>query len=169
MISVKYAIIIAIGAFASGSFFASPVPQAIASTIANDVQCSGCVGTSDLAGNAVTSAKIKNGEVKAIDIATDAVGASELQGVTKLIFKLCSFSDPASLSPGFGTVADCAVPGATTADRVIATNSGSGDNCFAVTNAKVISADLVRVTLRNVCAASDLLGSATIAIIVFNT
>src|SRR5574338_587180 len=97
MISTKLASIIAIAAFAGGSLFAPPVQQAIAAVIATDVQCTGCVGSSDLAGNAVTAAKIKDGEVKAAEIAAnavgsseiaaDAVGANEIQGVTKLMFQ----------------------------------------------------------------------------------
>src|SRR6185503_5972321 len=106
MISLKYALIMAVGAFAAGSFFASPLPQAIAAVIATDVQCTGCVGTPDLAGSAVTNAKLANGAVNSAkiadnsitaadiganavgvsEIATDAVGAAELQGVTKLLF-----------------------------------------------------------------------------------
>src|ERR1044071_5116857 len=93
MISIKIVSIIAIGAFAAGSLFAPPVQQAIAAVIATDVQCTGCVGTSDVAGNAITATKIKDGEVKAAEIATDAVGGAELQGVTKLLFGVCGTSE----------------------------------------------------------------------------
>jgi|GEM_PF-2510756 hypothetical protein len=65
-------------AFAAGAFFTSPVPQAIAAVIATDVQCTGCVGTSDLAGNAVTAAKIKDGEVKTADIGSSAVTSAKI-------------------------------------------------------------------------------------------
>src|SRR4026209_2465491 len=73
MISVKIASIIAVAAFAVGGFILSPVPQAIAAVIATDVQCTGCVGTTDIAGNGVTAAKIKDGEVKTAEIGTGAV------------------------------------------------------------------------------------------------
>ena len=66
-------------AFVAGSFFASPELRAYASTIANDVICTGCVGTADLAGNAVTSAKIKDGEVKSEDIALSAIGSARIK------------------------------------------------------------------------------------------
>lgn len=79
MISVRIATIIAIAAFAIGAFVMSPVPQAIAAVIATDVQCTGCVGTADLAGNAVTSVKIKDGEVKTDDIAAGAVGSLRIK------------------------------------------------------------------------------------------
>src|SRR5574338_1164524 len=78
MISTKLASIIAIAAFAGGSLFAPPVQQAIAAVIATDVQCTGCVGSSDLAGNAVTSAKIKDGQVKASDLAGNAVTSAKI-------------------------------------------------------------------------------------------
>jgi hypothetical protein len=79
MISTKIASIIAAAAFAAGSFFAPPVQQAIAAVIATDVQCTGCVGTADLAGNAVTSAKIKDQEVKTEDIAMNAIGSARIR------------------------------------------------------------------------------------------
>src|SRR5574338_302778 len=99
MTSVKIASILAVAAFAAGSFLASPVQQAIAAVIATDVQCTGCIGTSDVAGSTVTSAKIKDGEVKAADIATDAVGAAEIQGVTKLLFGQCAPTSSEATTP----------------------------------------------------------------------
>lgn len=78
MISTKYTAIIAVTAFISGSFLASPELRAYASTIANDVICTGCVGTADLGGNAVTAAKIKDGEVKTTDIGNGAVNSAKI-------------------------------------------------------------------------------------------
>lgn len=66
-------------AFVAGTFLASPELRAYASTIANDVICNGCVGTADLAGNAITSAKIKDGEVRTDDIAAGAVGSLRIK------------------------------------------------------------------------------------------
>ena len=79
MVSVRIATFIAIAAFAAGGFVMSPVPQAIAAVIATDVQCTGCVGTADMAGNAITSVKIKDGEVKTDDIAAGAVGSLRIK------------------------------------------------------------------------------------------
>jgi hypothetical protein len=45
---------------------------------ATDLICGGCVGTSDLANNAVTSAKIGAGQVGASDIANSAVTSSKI-------------------------------------------------------------------------------------------
>src|SRR5574338_614047 len=114
MTSVKIASIPAVPAFAAGSFLASPVQQAIAAVIATDVPCTGCIGTSDVAGNAITAVKIKDGEVKAAEIATDAVGAAEIQGVTKLAFASCHPDEAVgkTATPGGVLVALCSVGGA---------------------------------------------------------
>jgi len=178
MISVKYASIFAVAAFAAGSFLAPPVQQAIAAVIATDVQCTGCVGTTDLAGNGVTSAKIKDGEVttndiavsaigsarikdndvKAQDIATDAVGAAELQGVTKLIFAQCETSSiigQKALEGGL-IIARCTVNGADTDDSVLASMGGGfTDFCFDTGRAYVESSNTVAVWLRDHCETPD--------------
>jgi hypothetical protein len=77
MISLKMGLVMA-AMFAAGSFLAPPVQQAIAAVIATDVQCTGCVGPSDLAGNSVTSAKIKDGEVKAADLGSNSVNSGKI-------------------------------------------------------------------------------------------
>lgn len=168
MISVKYAVIMALGAFAAGSFFASPLPEAIASTIANDVICNGCVGTSDLAGNAVTASKIKDSEVKAAEIATDAVGASELKGVTKLIFAECTLSfdddDIVGSQTFIGTT--CDVPGADGNDKVIV--SKNANRCFEILYADA-GQDGVALAFKNDCNSAAGFGTATISIIVYDT
>src|ERR1051325_7178516 len=124
MISVKIASIMAIAAFVAGSLFAPPVQQAIAAVIATDVQCTGCVGTSDVAGSAITAAKIKDGEVKAAEIATDAVGAAEIQGVTKLMFGRCvltSAESSISIDPGTFLGINCTISGVALGDTAVAT------------------------------------------------
>ena len=145
MVSPRIATFIAIAAFAAGGFVMSPVPQAIAAVIATDVQCTGCVGTADLAGNAITSAKIKDGEVKtddiavsavgsarikdndvkAQDLAPDSVGGSELQGVSKLIFVDCSISDTNSYNTNQGNARHCTAAGAYYDDRAVVSNNGN--------------------------------------------
>ena len=67
MISPKIFGIGIVAALVAGSFLAPPVQQAIAVVIATDVQCTGCVGTPDVAGNAITAVKIKDSEVKAAE------------------------------------------------------------------------------------------------------
>ena len=178
MISVRIATIIAVAAFAAGGFAMSPVPQAIAAVIATDVQCTGCVGTADLTGNAVTSVKIKDGEVKtddiavsavgsarikdndvkAQDLAPDSVGGSELQGVAKLLFAQCNTSDVVglpALDGGF-IITRCSVSGADTDDSVIATlNGGTSDFCFDAGRAYVESSNVVAVMIRDYCETPD--------------
>src|ERR1051325_4266478 len=123
MISLKMGLAMA-AMFAAGSFLAPPVQQAIAAVIATDVQCTGCVGTSDVAGNAITAAKIKDGEVKAAEIATDAVGAAEPQGVTKLLFGQCvltSAESSISIDPGTFLGINCTISGVALGDTAVAT------------------------------------------------
>jgi len=157
-----------VAAFAAGSFFSSPVPAAIAAVIATDVQCAGCVGTSDLAGNAVTAPKIKDGEVKAAEIATDAVGASEIKGVSKLIFSECTQPYSASISPGQEAIIYCTVTGASPGDSIVAARSDGINGCFDITNAWVFSSNTVQVRLNNVCIGSASPGpSITVSIVAY--
>ena len=179
MISTRIALIIAAAAFAAGSFLAPPVQQAIAAVIATDVQCTGCVGTSDVAGNAITAAKIKDNEVKAAEIATnavgsseiatDAVGAAELQGVTKLLFQECAITtEVASFTYGPGILLGylCTVAGADSDDFAIATWRAAG-TCFDVSSVEP-GEGAVRVWLRNECPVNSQPGMNSISIMVFD-
>ena len=160
MISSRIAIVIAVGAFVAGSFFASPVPAAIAAVIATDVQCTGCVGTSDLAGNAVTAAKIKDNEVKAPEIATDAVGAAEIIGVTKMLFVQCaadSFVGTLTLAPESGAEVICKISGVDPDDSAFA-QQNSGSSCFGVRKVHT-DTDLVSVAIWNECTANAQVGT----------
>jgi|GEM_PF-807333 len=195
MISTRIAIVIAVGAFAAGSFFAPPVQQAIAAVIATDVQCTGCVGTTDIAGNGVTAAKIKDGEVKtaeigtgavtngkiannsvgtlkiidesvaAVDIGPDAVGASEIMGVSKLLFVGCKLTDNTSRGTNQGNNAYCSAPGAYYDDRVIVTNNGN----FCYVMEAIATQDNVTVHYTNICSSLSPLGTVDVSIIVFKT
>lgn len=154
--------------------------RAYASTIANDVICTGCVGTSDLAGNAVTAGKIKDNEVKAAEIAsgavgaselaTDAVGAAELQGVTRLLFAQCSLNNAEQnmlLGEGAGFAKSCQVNGVDGDDTAVAIVTAGG-SCIGVTRADALT-NSVSVFIRNMCI-SDTIPEpgAAIAIIVFD-
>src|SRR6185503_21233677 len=149
MISLKYAIVMAVGAFAARSLFAPPVQQAIAAVIATDVQCTGCVGTSDLAGNAVTAAKIKDNEVKAAEIAANSVGASEIIGVSKLIFAECAASESSMVNPNTVVAVSFNVPGADIDDMVTATINTGGSR-FEIFH-PIGMANSVSIGLRNDC------------------
>ena len=157
---------VVMGSFVVGAFLASPELRAYASTIANEVTCSGCVGTSDLASNAVTSAKIKDGEVKAAEIAANAVGASELQGVTKLQFTSCSVSNPTTFPAGIiYNPSGCIVSGLTSSDRVIVTKE-HGNTCWVV-SAAVPREGYVDIYLMNACDTTQTLGTVTFSVIVY--
>jgi hypothetical protein len=106
----------------------------------------GCVGTSDVAGNAITAVKIKDSEVKAAEIttgavganeiATDAVGGSELQGVNKLLFGECVLNFASNVGPEGIDSENCLIDGANSDDFAIATlrapNHGSIDVTFTI-------------------------------------
>jgi hypothetical protein len=157
-------------AIVAGVFFTSPVPQAIAAVIASDVVCTGCVGTSDLAGNAVTAAKIKDGEVKAAEIAADAVGASELQGVSKILFGKCPLTSTqanAPVTPGGTQPLTCNIQGVDGNDAVVAILNG-GSSCFDVSQA-FPSTNAVNVYVRNECDVTISVGSSNgVSVIVFD-
>jgi len=185
VISVKYTSIIAIAAFAAGSFFAPPVQQAIAAVIATDVQCTGCVGTADLAGNAVTSPKIKDGEVKtediavsaigsarikdndvkAQDLAPDSVGASEVQGVSKLIFGTCTFNGQSSIPEGSLAGNACFISGVAPGDKVSVTKE-NGNACFAIVNS-IAQTGSVLINYGNVCTTTQNAGTMTFSVIAY--
>lgn len=173
--------------FMAGAFLASPDLRAYASTIANDVICTGCVGTSDIAGNAITSAKIKDGEVKtadiangaansakivdnsitAADLAPDSVGGSELQGVTKLLFGECVFNSAVGLGPGTLITFTCAISGVDGDDFAVATLR-AGNGCYEVAKATPFDGGSVLVSLRNECPTTQTTGAGTIAVIVYD-
>jgi hypothetical protein len=169
MVSAKIASIIAVAAFATGTFFTSPVQEALAAVIATDVQCTGCVGSSDLAGNAVTAAKIKDGEVKAAEIATDAVGAAELAGVTKLLFGECAITSNAQIIGGGVTSPSCAISGVDPDDRAIAILNHS-DSGFICLNISAANPDVgeVFVIIKNGCTNPVTPGTVKIGIMVYD-
>jgi hypothetical protein len=170
MVSLKLASIVAIAAFAGGSLFAPPIQQAIAAVIATDVQCTGCVGSSDVAGSAITAAKIKDGEVKAAEIATDAVGAAELQGVTKLLYGQCVAStDEGNTLVGSGTllVINCSVKGVDQSDSAIASQN-SDNQCFKVSTVQPTTNTVV-VALVNDCSFGSTFGAGEkLSVIVYD-
>ena len=168
-----------VAAFAAGTFIASPLPAAIAAVIATDVQCAGCVGTSDLAGNAVTAVKIKDGEVKATEIATnavgsseigtDAVGAAEIQGVTKLLFAHCKTSGNQNTTPvasGGLMGVTCSINGVD-ADDTSAAAMSSGNTCFGLMEAST-NTNVVNVYVRNFCPQPETIGQGEFGIIVYD-
>ena len=70
VVSVGYIIALAVLA---------PQQLADATTAATDLVCTGCVGTTDIASNAVTSGKIGSGQVHNADIGNNAVTNAKIQ------------------------------------------------------------------------------------------
>lgn len=138
-------------AFVAGSFVASPELRAFAANT---------VGSTDIINESILSEDIKNNQVKAADIATDAVGASELQGVTKLQFAKCDLTDGEAgtvVSAGFGVGVGCSISGVTADDQVMATPNYI-NSCFAATGV-VPQTGTVSVALMNTCNSSQEVGS----------
>ena len=137
--------------------------------IATDVQCTACVDTSDLACNAVTAAKIKDGEVKAAEIATDAVGAAEIQGVTKLLFGRCILTSAEaviSINPGITLAINYTISGFATGDTAVATFNQLS-SCFQVAQVNPNTGQ-VTVFLYNEFSTIQQPGSARIGVVVFH-
>jgi hypothetical protein len=71
------AVVVSAG-FIAGLAILAPQQLAEAAVTATDVICSGCVGTSDIADSAVTTAKIGSGQVGNSDLATDSVTTAKI-------------------------------------------------------------------------------------------
>lgn len=180
IMKVAYLGVIAVVAFIAGAFVASPELRAYAAatirsadivneTIRSEDIKNFEVKNSDIATDAITTSKINDGAVKSADIDTDAVGASELIGVTKLIFAECTTSGSASLIPPDAVIGDdCTVPvpGAAIGDKVIATEN-TGFDCFVIHIAWVDSPDHIAFNFFNVCSFPDILDPTEVSIIVY--
>src|ERR671918_1304581 len=71
------AVVISVGYIMALAILA-PQQLAEATAAATDLVCSGCVGTSDIADSAVTSAKIGSGQVANSDLASSAVTTTKI-------------------------------------------------------------------------------------------
>ena len=177
MISLKIGGII-VAAFVAGAFVASPELRAYAANtvgsgdiINNSIQSvdikDGQIMTVDLAQASVTNGKIKDGEVRAEEIATDAVGASELQGVTKLIFADCNV--PASTGgsgQGIQQTLYCPVAGVDPEDEVIVTDHQF--DCFPILSAYVADTSRVALVFGNICDGLYSRSAGHVSIIVYD-
>lgn len=130
------------------------------------------IGSNDLADNSVTtnqfSSKLADGAVTTNKIASDAVTADKISGISKLIFATCSIDFPPI--PAQKTLAGaCAVPGASEAsgDRVIVTDNGPDFNVY-VTGARVVGVDNVNIVLRNDGSTTTDVPALTFSILVFH-
>jgi hypothetical protein len=168
--------IVALVAFAMGIFLASPELRAFAAAMIDSTDIvdgsilsvdirNGEIRGPDLAGNSVTSGKIKDGEVKVADIGADAVGASELIGVSRLLFAECLFEDDVSRAPEEWYDVTCEVPGTVSGDRVVVSRT-TDFNCYDINGAYTTDGH-VHIKGRNDCSTSAALGKTWFSIIVF--
>ena len=177
MISVKYALVI-VAAFLAGSFFTPPVQQALAAVIATDVQCTGCVGAADLASSAVTTTKlasnsvnggkISDGTISAADLGPNSVRASEIKGVSKLIFASCTLTFPDNTFSAGGY--PCKVTGARPGDQVVATlhSNGSCSQSPLLFSTVIVNNDQVSLIMQNNSQCPNHITSVQASIIVYS-
>jgi hypothetical protein len=109
-------------------------------------------------------------EVKAAEIAADAVGGSEIQGVTRLLFGRCAAdSNEAShnVDPTKFLNVVCTIVGVELGDSVMATKN-SGNNCFEIERA-LPGSGTATVVLRNECTTQQHIGTpSSFSIVVFD-
>lgn len=152
-----YAIVAA--TFMAGAFLASPELRAYA--IAT-------ISSADIVNETIRSEDIKDGQIKAADIAANAVGASEIRGVSKLLFTECTVTNNGPSSPGANFIFSCIVPEAEGGDNAIATITGADNTCFAVT--RVLTFDQrVSVGVTNVCITNMAPGTMEFSVLVYKT
>jgi hypothetical protein len=160
MINLKMGGIIA-AAFIAGAFIASPELR---------VYAANTVGSSDIIDGSIQSVDIGNGQVKVADIGADAVGGSELIGVTKILFGQCKADSTEGtfvVGPGGDVDILCSISGVDADDSAIAMRN-SGNGCFEVYETRLES-NLVRVAIRNECSTNATVGTgADFSIIVFD-
>ncbi|HEY8140506.1 MAG TPA: hypothetical protein VIE86_05425 [Nitrososphaera sp.] len=160
MITYPKVLGIVIAAFVAGAFIASPELRAYAANT---------VGSSDIINESILSADLKNGEVKASDIATDAVGAAEIQGVTKLLFGQCkptSSQATVDVLNGFTLAIDCMISGVDSDDSAFA-DKNIGNQCFHIDTVDTQSGK-VRLLVTNQCGFTSQLGQAEFAVLVYD-
>jgi hypothetical protein len=170
-------------AFLAGAFIASSELRAFAANTVGSIDIidgaiqsidigNGQVKAADLGANSVTAIKILDGEVKAADIAADAVGASELQGVNKLLFGQCVLGDTdkaKEVSSGGILVIICNISGVDSDDTAVATLGHVSFSCFTLAKA-IPDTNRVILHITNYCSNPQNIGSTTapIGIIVFD-
>jgi len=128
------------------------------------------IGSADIIDESILSEDIKNGQVKASDIATDAVTADEIKGVSKLLFGQCSADSTegnVQVFAGDSLSVKCTITGTDDDDSAIAVKN-SGNNCFDIRTTST-DTDQVSVVFKNTCSNVAKLGIGTqISVIVYD-
>jgi len=169
MISLKIGGII-VAAFIAGAFVASPELRAYAantigssdiideSILSQDIKNgevknadlgSSAVTNSKIASSAVTTSKIADGTISAADLGPDSVGASEIKGVSKLIYAECTPPDIVIIQAHQDGVASCSISGVDSDDSIMV-QLNRNQACDIVTEAEPFT-DRVDLYLHNEC------------------
>jgi hypothetical protein len=140
-----------LGGYIAALAILAPEQLAEATVTASDVVCSGCVGTTDIADSAVTSAKIGSGQVANSDIANNAVGSAKI-GTGQVGNSDIADSAVTSAKIGSGQVANSDI--ATSAVTSSKISDTSGVRSVDIVNGQVTSADIADGTITSTDIAS---------------
>lgn len=100
-------------------------------------------------------------------IVTEAVGAYEIAGVSKLLFSSCSVSTDEAVELGNILYVIYFVDGAEPGDSVMASLNNSGNTCCEAVDASSTSTGIVTVALKNDCSGQENPTNGELSIIVF--
>jgi hypothetical protein len=166
MISTRYTAIIAVAAFVSGSFVASPELRAYAAaTITSADIVNETIRTVDIKDGEVKSPDIGDGAVRSIDIGTDQVTDEDLEGDTTCDVPGFDFEIGAGDTFDHNCATDFS--GGLDGTFAIATmNDNIAANCFTVMGAQGFD-DEVTVLFKNVCDSAQSFDGAQVSILVF--
>jgi hypothetical protein len=164
MISTKYVAVIAVAAFVSGSFVASPELRAYAAaTITSADIVNETIRTVDIKDGEVKSPDIGDGAVRAIDIGADQVTGEEIEGDA-----ICHVP-AASVDIDAGAIIERDCPtkfsGGLDGSFVVATLN-EDLSCFIVSSARGFDDDVI-VSIKNSCDTAQTFDGAQVSLLVF--
>jgi len=119
------------------------------SAVTNSKIGSSAVSNSKLASNSVDGGKITDGTISAADLGPDSVGASEIKGVSKLIYAECTPPDIVIIQAHQDGVASCSISGVDSDDSIMV-QLNRNQACDIVTEAEPFT-DRVDLYLHNEC------------------
>jgi|SRR2546422_4086681 len=133
------------------------------SAVINSKLAPGSVTYSKIRSNSIDGSKILDNSITAADIGPDAVRASELAGVTKLMFSTCTITSTSVSANAIFSI-PCDVPGVVPIDHIV----GSQDSniCFAITQIEP-GTDSVRFHMHNACNVQFDVGTMVFTMVIF--
>jgi len=154
-------------------FFANPASTSVFKalnvddvTVANDIICTNCIDSADIAAGAVETSEIADGTIDSADIADDAVTGSKIAGTSKLEFGRCStvFNN---VAPDAVVILNCPHIGINFGDEVVAIQAGS-NTCISLVTADVFTDGSATFKARNICSVTIISASVEYNYIIFN-